>query len=142
VVGDVVLAMDETGRITPQPVTTLFRHNDAAILEVETEAATLRTTREHPLWMGGDLYRDAGDLKPGDKIMRYVDGHVTATIVRSLHENKGRETVYNIEVDTIHTYVAGGFVVHNKVAPTSTGVTPTPTPAPTPTPVPTPTPAP
>ena len=117
-VGCHVLAIDENGEVTTQLVTTVFKHYDAEILEVETDVATLVTTRAHPIWMGGEIYRDAGDLKAGDTILRYVDGKIHPAIVSQLRHRTERQMVFNLEVETVHTFVASNFVVHNKVAPT------------------------
>ena len=136
VVGDVVLAVDELGNIIPRSVSTLFKHLNAKTLDLVTDMATIRTTAEHPMWMGGDIYRDAGLLKVGDIIKRYVDGVISDATVIQLQRDKTIETVYNFEVEITHTYIANNFVVHNKVTPV--GTSPTPAPAPTPTPTPTP----
>jgi len=86
---------------------------------VATEAGEVATTGEHPFWMGGSVYRPAGDLTPGDVVMRCVDNTIESTVVTGVRTTSRMETVYNIEVDMIHTYIAGDFVVHN-VKPAST----------------------
>ena len=113
-VGDNVLTIDNLGNVATHPVTHVFIHPDIKTLDVNTDSGTIRTTSEHPMWMGGDIYRPAGSLKPGDKIMRYIDGVVGATTVSNLEYDRSVETVYNIEVDNTHTYIADGFIVHNK----------------------------
>lgn len=115
--GDIVLAINEHGQAIPERVTTLFRHTDISILELDTEAGTLRTTREHPLWMGGKLWRAAGDLKPKEQVMLHQGGKIVATTVLGLRVDQGREDVFNIEVESTHTYIANNFVVHNAKTP-------------------------
>jgi hypothetical protein len=112
-VGDVVIGVDQEGILVPRHVTTVFTHPNNVTLDLVTDASTIRTTFVHPMWMGGDVYRRAGDLKPGDRIMRCIDGVMESSTVIALKHSRSIETVYNIEVEDTHTYIANGYVVHN-----------------------------
>ena len=113
-VGDTVVAVDQHGRTLPVRIHDLF-NRFSPITVVETAAGPLRTTSEHPLWMGGTIFRPVSKLQPGDQVMRCSDGVITPTGVLSIHQEKGDgEQVFNMHVDAPNTYVAGGFVVHNK----------------------------
>ena len=70
----------------------------------------LRVTEKHPFYVGGD-WIEAGELKVGDVLMT-SDGSIEK--VRSVEVVDHEEPVYNFEVETTHTYCAGGLVVHNK----------------------------
>jgi hypothetical protein len=112
-VGDLVIGVDHDGVSQARHVTTVFVHPHHPTLDVVTDASTIRTTVEHPMWMGGHIYRRAGHLQPGDKIMRCINGLIESSTVLALKPNRSIETVYNIEVDQTHTYIANGYVVHN-----------------------------
>jgi predicted lipid-binding transport protein (Tim44 family) len=75
------------------------------VLMLETSAGTLRTTAEHPLLCADGRFRLAGELTRGDRLEN-------ATIQRCVVG--GEQTVYNLTVGTPHTFIADGFVVHNK----------------------------
>ncbi|NBO19622.1 MAG: prepilin-type N-terminal cleavage/methylation domain-containing protein, partial [Proteobacteria bacterium] len=66
--GDIVFAVDANGVRSPVRVKATMRKNSAT-LTVVTDRGLLRTTTEHPLWVGGDDFREAGRLKPGDTVM-------------------------------------------------------------------------
>ena len=70
-----------------------------------TDHGTLRTTAEHPLFCADGQFRLAGELSRGDRLQN-------ATIQRCVIG--GEQTVYNLTVGTPHTFIADGFVVHNK----------------------------
>jgi hypothetical protein len=74
---------------------------------------TLRVTEEHPLWVEGEGWVEAGKLRSGDHIA-LADAGGWAT-VQSLRGPPGKETVYNFVVATTHTYFvgSGGTWVHN-----------------------------
>ena len=98
--GDVVLA--GSGEATQVEATFATR---AHVLTLRTDAGTLRTTSEHPLLCANGQFRDAGLLARGDRLP-------AATVID--FETGPVETVYNLRVGPPHTFVASGFVVHNK----------------------------
>ncbi len=70
---------------------------------------TLRVTPEHRILLNGD-WQTAGKIQVGD-ILRGEKGEpVKVTSVEIRHE---LVQVYNFEVETYHTYIAGGIYVHN-----------------------------
>ena len=77
----------------------------APVLSVETDVGTLRTTAEHPLLCADGRFRLAGDLSHGDRLPG-------ATIRQCI--TGPDELMYNLRVGAPHTFVADGFVVHNK----------------------------
>ncbi|HUK83133.1 MAG TPA: TIM44-like domain-containing protein [Verrucomicrobiae bacterium] len=98
--GDTVLSGD--GRETSVEATFVTR---ARLLTVVTDGGALRTTAEHPLLCADGRFRLAGELRRGDQLPG-------AMVVRCVPGNV--ELVYNLRVAAPHTFVAGGFVVHNK----------------------------
>jgi len=98
--GDIVLTGQ--GGTTVVEATFVTR---AAILTVTTDHGTLRTTAEHPLLCADGTFRLAGELGRGDRLPGRTIKECTAG---------PEELVYNLRVGAPHTFVASGFVVHNK----------------------------
>jgi predicted lipid-binding transport protein (Tim44 family) len=98
--GDVVLTGN--GGATSVEATFVTR---APVLALETDAGTLRTTAEHPLLDADGEFRLAGEFKCGD----WLSG---ATVQRCV--TGPEQLVFNLRVGPPHTFVAGGFIVHNK----------------------------
>lgn len=86
----------------------------ARILVVQTECETLRTTAEHPVELAAGGFRLAGDLHAGDRVLCCRYGDFQSIAVRRLTLLPVESVVFNLEVDRPHTFIADGFVVHNK----------------------------
>ncbi|NQT12901.1 MAG: hypothetical protein HQ582_09130 [Planctomycetes bacterium] len=133
-VGELVLAQDpETGETCAKRVTQVFRHTADHVRVLKIAVAegsgtqTIQTTDNHPFWVPGKDWVDAGELCVGDPVLQ-SDGR-TATITRTRREEHPQGiAVYNVEVEGFHTYFVaaiGGHarpvLVHNKNgAPSST----------------------
>lgn len=118
-VGEMVLARDEqSGSLEWGVVRSTFVRDAAEIYEVVVERGderreTLQTTAEHPFWVSGRGWVIVAEIASGDHLLD-ADGHgLTVITVRRSGE---RARVYNIEVDTYHTYFVGELRtwVHNK----------------------------
>jgi predicted lipid-binding transport protein (Tim44 family) len=111
--GDVVTAVDERGRQVPARVTathaTLSR-----LLTVQTKRGLLVTTDEHPLLLSSGEYRDAGMLAAGDRVAFVHNRLPRSAPVTGLSSSDERCVVYNLTVEGPHTFIADGFVAHNK----------------------------
>jgi len=77
----------------------------ARVLTLRTDAGLLRTTAEHPVLCGDGKFRSAGELVRGARL--------PGTLVTGVALG-AEELVYNLRVGSPHTFVADGFVVHNK----------------------------
>lgn len=119
-IGDEVIAVDASKKKHTVHITGTSKRN-SRILVLETDAGRLRTTAGHYMWLGSKLFRPAGQLKTGDKIMVMKEGKVHPAKVSTLHFDDDEATVYNMELDQLHTFVAGGFVVHNMSAVSNCG---------------------
>jgi hypothetical protein len=64
--------------------------------------------------LSGGKWLDIGTMKVGDPLTA-PDG--SAVPIRSLRVVPEAVTVYNLQIDRLGTYVAGGIVVHNKPFP-------------------------
>lgn len=98
--GDIVA--NGQGGVTPIVATYITR---SPVLTLTTDHGTLRTTAEHPILCRDGQFRLVGDLSRGDQLPG-------ATVQACLTGSE--EIVYNLRVGWPHTFVAGGFVVHNK----------------------------
>jgi predicted lipid-binding transport protein (Tim44 family) len=110
ILGDTVLAPQADGRLSPAAVTGLYL-NFTPLLVLDTAQGVLRTTDEHPLLTPAGDFQLAGGLDAGARLMR-ADG--SPAIVRSVTRSTAPGPVYNLQVAGPHTFVADGFVVHNK----------------------------
>jgi len=108
--GDNILSFKD-GKINEVKVNEVYIKEDN-ILEIETENGILKTTSEHPL-LSLSGFKNAGEFKIGDKIGFYDNGLIWLS-VRNLKLLPAKSRVYNISVDYPNTFIADGFIVHNK----------------------------
>jgi hypothetical protein len=94
----------------------LFETPEQPLVEVtiaheEGSEETIRATSEHPFWTDAG-WTPAKELVPNDRVLLRSGSWSS---VRMLRETGVRETVYNFEVETLHTYYVGeaGALVHN-----------------------------
>ncbi|MCM3922260.1 HINT domain-containing protein, partial [Frankia sp. AiPs1] len=120
-VGDRVLATDPvTGRTEARTVTALIvgqglKHLVAVSVDTGHGSAALTATDHHPFWDDVDHgWVDADDLTSADELRTPTGSHIRVTATR---EYDRTQTVYNLTVDTLHTYyvLAGQtpVLVHN-----------------------------
>jgi len=110
-VGDQLVAFDEK--------TAVFKNDK--VKEVSQHAAdrylivngNLKVTSNHLVYSNG-RWEKIGSLKVGDKLF---DSNGKEETINDIKEIAQKVTVYNLEVNPYHTYVAGGFLVHNKTIP-------------------------
>jgi hypothetical protein len=119
--GDHVRARNEaTGVVELRTVLDTYITQDAEIVEVTiaddhgvTEA--IRSTPTHPYWVEGRDWVRAGDLRAGDVLWATAVGQWHVQSERHVAEHA---TVYNLNVDSFHSYFVGhtGVWVHNTCA--------------------------
>ncbi|MER7415912.1 polymorphic toxin-type HINT domain-containing protein [Micromonospora peucetia] len=124
-VGEKVLSTDPTtGRAGAFAVTAVIvgeGRKELVEVEVDTDgpsgsaSASVTATEGHPFWSPErDTWVEAGDLAVGDRLQTSTGGTGTVLATR---ERTERERVYNLTVDTTHTfYVLAGeldLLVHN-----------------------------
>ena len=120
-VGDLVLAYDtETGRARPERVLRTFVHPYLAGSSLIHVNDQLAATPEHPFFRNG-AWSPAGEIGLGDSLVRMEIGArggptFLQTPVTSVHREviRSETAVYNLEIDELHDYFAGGVLVHNK----------------------------
>ncbi|MEU7804519.1 LamG-like jellyroll fold domain-containing protein [Micromonospora arborensis] len=124
-IGDLVQATDPTtGRTAAQRVTDVITGSgpkNLTDITVDTDGdageqtGTVTATDGHPFWVEAEhRWVDARDLRPGSVIEAGGESVVTVLSARSRTQN---QSVYNLTVDTLHTfYVVAGdsdLLVHN-----------------------------
>ena len=111
-VDDLVIAFDGAGDLESRRVTQTFVHENRAVFQVNGNGPgnNVLATGEHPFLRADGAFIELKDLSPGDRIVR-DDGRDETFAGRD--PVPGQRTVYNIEVEGLHTYVAEGYRVHN-----------------------------
>ncbi|WP_310602850.1 polymorphic toxin-type HINT domain-containing protein [Anaerosporobacter sp.] len=113
--GDYVLAENpETGQLAYKEVVQTFVRYKAEIIHVIVNGTEIETTSEHPFWVEGKGFVEAGSLRCGD-MLRLSSG--TEAKVENIWEEVHEESipVYNFEVADFHIYFVSdlGVLVHN-----------------------------
>jgi predicted lipid-binding transport protein (Tim44 family) len=111
--GNPVLAIDSQGSIVSTRVEKIFSTR-AIVLNVITEAGILRTTPDHPLGCLDGGFVPAGELHPGQQVLVWKVGFLRpAKVIRTAWEERS-QPVYNLSVGGPNTFLAAGFLTHNK----------------------------
>lgn len=111
--GETVNAVDENG----QQVLSMVRSTHvirSGLLVIRTTQGELTTTTEHPLALASGGFSKAGELVLGDSVLAWKDGHSSSAYVTGIELLAGDVLVYNLTVDGPNTFIAEGFIVHNK----------------------------
>jgi hypothetical protein len=107
--GDMVAAFTGTAdAVQPRRVVTLFLHDSPAHLIVN---GSLRVTGTHRMLRDDGEFVEMGEMDVGDNL---VSAGGTPIAITSIERQPGTCQVYNFEVEGLHTYIAGGFRVHNE----------------------------
>ncbi|MFZ5896840.1 MAG: toxin TcdB middle/N-terminal domain-containing protein [Myxococcota bacterium] len=117
-VGDLVWARDEdSGAEELRPVVRVFVTPDQPLVALRLEQANgsvevIRATSEHPFWIEGRGWTRAADLGLSAPLATAARTELTVVALGSVAQTA---TVYNLEVDGLHTYFVGhsGAWVHN-----------------------------
>ena len=110
-----MLAEDpETGELAYKEVVRTFVRDTDKTVHVRTDGIEIETTSEHPFWVEGKGFVNAGSLQQGD-MLRLSTGENAR--IESVWEEVLEEKVlvYNFEVADFHTYFVSelGVLVHN-----------------------------
>jgi RHS repeat-associated protein len=112
-IGDYVLAWNEVdGTLGYYEVIATIHHTDQIVTELIIDGEWIETTPEHPFYVEGKGWVDAEDLQTGDRV-RQADG-TTGIVWLQWNVHKTQE-MYNLTVDTAHTFFVGDgqWLVHN-----------------------------
>ncbi|MFE7590087.1 polymorphic toxin-type HINT domain-containing protein [Kitasatospora sp. NPDC057512] len=118
--GDEVQAADpQTGETDGRTITATWSHDDADLVDVTVRSGdgeeVVHTTTEHPFWDAtAERWTPAADLPTGHTL-RTETGQDTTVV--AVHQVSGRQAMYNLTVEGLHTYFVGAggtaLLVHN-----------------------------
>jgi uncharacterized membrane protein YgcG len=81
---------------------------------VKTRNITVQVTREHPFYVGNGTFKTLQALKVGDSIFAFDAEGLSAQPIESIATVHKKVLVYNLQTDAPNTFLANGFLVHNK----------------------------
>ena len=109
-VGDHVLAWDEdSGEYASKPVVEVYQRvtDHLRILQLQSrksgELQTIKTTDEHPFWVDGTGWVNAGDLQPQDQLSD-PDGNAIMVVSTRYEPHAEGIEVFNFQVEDFHDY--------------------------------------
>jgi hypothetical protein len=116
-VGDVIWAANEdTAAFGFHPITELYVHTERTVWALhvvgDTSAEVIETTDVHPWFVDGAGWRSTAALQVGQSL---VAASGERFVVEAAFPTVRRATVFNLEVDSAHTYFVGAssLWVHN-----------------------------
>jgi hypothetical protein len=118
--GETVTLVGPDGAALRGPVHSVFK-TDNRLVEVRTEAGSIRTTLTQPLCLTAGRFRTAEDLKAGDEVWQWVDGKRQAARVTGVEKTGLDAPVFNLVVGESAVFVAGGFLARGKPPAVETG---------------------
>lgn len=115
--GDTVTIVTADGTATSGPVESVFETCNK-LLDLTTDAGTLRTTETQPLCLVAGGFVEAAKLKAGDRIWKWAAGRRAAVTVKEVTPVAGTSPVFNLVVGTDRVFVVNGFLARGKPAAT------------------------
>ncbi|WP_052684781.1 RHS repeat-associated core domain-containing protein [Lentzea aerocolonigenes] len=115
-VGDRVWARNLiTGKSELRKVVGLFNKQASTMLTILAGGVQVQVTPQHPFWVPGKGWVNAGQLKPGDRLTSLAGADVE---IRSITSSSVGATVYNFEVEGLNNYYISEsqLLVHNCAA--------------------------
>ncbi|MBP9817842.1 hypothetical protein KBC75_03790 [Candidatus Shapirobacteria bacterium] len=112
--GDVVLSFDNQNKVNSSVVSNLMNFSRDYYYRLVAGDSEVKVTAEHPFYRGNGEFTQVKDLQVGDEVYLLKDGEMVKEMVSELQRVDEKTPVYNLTVETDHTYFANGFAVHNK----------------------------
>jgi hypothetical protein len=111
--GDFVSAFDRAGQPLTAAIQSVFRVENL-LWEVETHAGPLITTETQPLCLANFEVQSAGQLEPGQQLLRHHEGRLLAVKVVGVSRTGRFAPVYNLVLGDASFFVANGYLVRSK----------------------------
>src|SRR5690606_27673942 len=92
-VGDTITVVDPTGSATTGEVESIFTTRNL-LWRIDVEEESLYTTEVQPLCKVDGTIVPAGELLPGDRVLRYRDGELSQAKIVSVAPTLRNETVF------------------------------------------------
>jgi hypothetical protein len=112
-VGDLVTVIGADGKAGTAKVAGVFTTRNR-LLKVSTDAGDLVTTQTQPLALAGGGLRAAGELKAGDRVLKWDGTARREAVVRGVAPAGREEAVYNLVLAEPGLFVADGFLARSK----------------------------
>jgi len=112
-IGDMAYSFSENGEVSVSGVSAKYIAERDFYYTIAAGEYSVNATAEHP-FLTPNGYKDAGDLAEGDIIFIYQNEVLSEKAITMVSRVNESATVYNLQVDTDHTFFANGFAVHNK----------------------------
>lgn len=110
--GDKITALVK-GRFQEASVAGCMSVQSSEFIEIVLSNRIVSVTAEHPVAVDNGVFRLAGYLKAGDKVIAWDEGAKSEPVI-SVNRKLKSNNAYNLMVSPGGTYVAGNIVVHNK----------------------------
>jgi hypothetical protein len=110
--GDRVITLTSEGKPTSTKVASVFITRNG-LFTVQTDAGSLETTQTQPVCLGSGELRAAGELKPGDVVLRWDGAGRSAATVREVTAGSVSQ-VFNLVLGDPTIFIAGDFLVRSK----------------------------
>lgn len=111
--GDLVTAIAKNGSPVTVRVSSTYSTTSQLVV-VRTRHGRLVTTDDHPLRFANGEFLPATEIWPGGRLSVWRKGRLRRTTVRDVQFLDDEADVYNLSVEEPNTFIADGFVVHNK----------------------------
>ena len=111
---DRLLAFTIEGEAVIARVRTVVTHEVDRYKVVKTRNLAVQVTAEHPFYVGNGTFKTLESLKVGDPSSPLTDGDSVAQPIESIAVVQKKVLVYNLQTDAPNTFLANGFLVHNK----------------------------
>ncbi len=111
--GQSVIGVDERGNAVQARILAVYRAKDV-VWTLSTDAGILRSTAEHPLALFNGGFREADEIAAGTMLARWDGNRPAPARLTRVRQDNAESTVYTLTVDAPHTFIADGFIVHNK----------------------------
>ncbi len=105
--------MDDDGNAVNTRILAIHQAQDF-VWTLSTSHGLLHTTADHPLKLWDGSFALAEEIAPDTLLARWERGRTRATRLVSISTATQTSKVYTLTVGGPHTFVADGFIVHNK----------------------------
>lgn len=111
--GDALTAILPNGQTVMASVQSVFVATNR-LWKIETQEGGLVTTQTQPLCLAVDRTVRAGDLQPGDRILRRTGEAIHSVKVLAVIPTDRTEKVFNLVLGDSEVFVAAGFLARSK----------------------------
>lgn len=111
--GDKVLTIDPDGQPVMKAIQKVFITRNR-LIEIRTTGGNLITTITQPLALADGGFREAGQLRPGDRILRWVGNQRVVVTINEVSLPLRDDQVFNLVLGPPTTFIANQFLARSK----------------------------